>query len=142
MLGNVTGAIVNVDEFRVHANQDGTVDKTRTDLYLHLVDRDDNSILEVDQVLRLVDQNTEKLDGLFKEFNVLDTQPGTQLALTSVKTATTTFWLTASSLFLLLLLLLCLSLCINQRQTYQRKLKAATTTAYGNIIFNILYKKF
>nr|CAH7762920.1 unnamed protein product [Callosobruchus chinensis] len=66
VLGNVTGAIVNVDEFRVHANHDGTVDKTRTDLYLHLVDRNDNSILEVEEVLRLVDQNTEKLDPLFK----------------------------------------------------------------------------
>lgn len=57
---------MNVDEFRVHANHDGTVDKTRTDLYLHLVDRRDNSILEVADVLRLVDQNTEKLDSLFK----------------------------------------------------------------------------
>ena len=57
---------MNVDEFRVHANHDGTIDKTRTDLYLHLVDRRDNSIIEVDEVLRLVDQNTEKLDGLFK----------------------------------------------------------------------------
>lgn len=66
ILGNVTGAIVNVDEFRVHANQDGSVDKTRTDLYLHLVDREDNSILEVDEVLKLVDQNTEKLNNLFK----------------------------------------------------------------------------
>lgn len=66
ILGNVTGAIVNVDEFRVHANHDGSIDKTRTDLYLHLVDRRDNSIIEVDEVLRLVDQNTEKLDGLFK----------------------------------------------------------------------------
>lgn len=65
-LGNVTGAIVNIDEFRVHANHDGTIDKTRTDLYLHLVDRRDNSIIEVDEVLRLVDQNTEKLDELFK----------------------------------------------------------------------------
>lgn len=137
----MTGAIVNIDEFRIHANQDGTVDKTRTDLYLHLVDRDDNSILEVDQVLRLVDQNTEKLDDLFKEFNVLDTQPGAQLALTSVKAATTTFWLTASSLFLFLLLLLCLSLCINQRQTYQRKLKAATATAYGKRTKKIIFYK-
>ncbi|KAJ3665071.1 hypothetical protein Zmor_000585 [Zophobas morio] len=130
ILGNVTGAIVNVDEFRVHANHDGTIDKTRTDLYLHLVDRRDNSIIEVDEVLRLVDQNTEKLDGLFKEFNVLDTQPGGSLALKIAKGANTTFWLTAATLFLLLLLLLCLALCINQRQTYHRKLKAATATAY------------
>ncbi|XP_076254709.1 cadherin 88C [Rhynchophorus ferrugineus] len=131
VLGNVTGAIVNVDEFRIHANHDGTVDKTRTDLYLHLVDRQDNSILDVTDVLKLVDQNTEKLDALFKDFNVLDTQPGGSLALTSqLHTAGTTFWLSATSLFLLLLLLLCLALCINQRQTYQRKLKAATATAY------------
>lgn len=133
VLGNVTGAIVNVDEFRVHANHDGTIDKTRTDLYLHLVNRKDNSILEVDEVLRLVDQNTEKLDSLFKEFNVLDTQPGGTLALKAIKTQSTTFWLTASSLFLLLLLMLCLALCINQRQTYHRKLKAATATAYGKL---------
>ncbi|KAJ8911026.1 hypothetical protein NQ315_016595 [Exocentrus adspersus] len=133
VLGNVTGAIVNIDEFRVHANHDGTIDKTRTDLYLHLVNRKDNSILEVDEVLRLVDQNTEKLDNLFKEFNVLDTQPGGSLALKSqMQNVNATFWLTASCLFLFLLLLLCLALCINQRQAYHRKLKAATATAYAN----------
>lgn len=63
---------------------------------------------------------------------MLDTQPGGPLALNSTRSAETTFWLTASSLFLLLLLLLCLALCINQRQTYHRKLKAATAMAYGN----------
>ncbi|GLV38052.1 Cadherin 88C [Carabus blaptoides fortunei] len=130
VLGNVTGAIVNVDEFRVHVNHDGTIDKTRTDLYLHLVDKHDHSILEVPDVLKLVDQNTEKLDGLFKEFNVLDTQPGGPQALSIAAGSSVTFWLTAASLFLALLLFLCLALCVSQRQTYQRKLKAATTTAY------------
>lgn len=68
-----------------------------------------------------------------QDFNVLDTQPGGTLALKAqLQTVSTTFWLTASCLFLLLLLLLCLALCINQRQTYHRKLKAATATAYGN----------
>lgn len=138
-MGNVTGAIVNVDEFRIHTSHDGSVDKTRTDLYLHFVNRKDNSILEVDDVLKLIDQNTEKLDNLFKEFNVLDTQPGS-LALTSIQTTNTTFWLTAASLFLLLLLLLCLALCVNQRQSYQRKLKAATATAYGTFfLFSLIF---
>ncbi|KAF5304330.1 hypothetical protein FQA39_LY09709 [Lamprigera yunnana] len=131
VLGNVTGAIVNVDELKVHANHDGSVDKTRTDVYLHLVNKKDNSILEVEEVLKLVDQNTEKLDYLFKEFNVLDTQPGTSLALKTSIAADSIFWLTSMSLFLLLLFLLCLALCVNQRYTYQRKLKAATATAYG-----------
>lgn len=65
-ISNVTGAIVNVDEFKVHENKDGSVDKTKTDLYLHLVNREDNSIIEVNEVLRLIDQNVEKLDDLFK----------------------------------------------------------------------------
>lgn len=65
-LSNVTDAIVNVDDFKVHENKDGSVDKTKTDLYMHLVDPIDNSILEVDEVLRLIDQNIEKLDYLFK----------------------------------------------------------------------------
>lgn len=142
VLENVTGAIVNVDEFRVHVNRDGTVDKTRTDLYMHLVDRLDNSILEVEDVLKLVDENTELLDELFKEFNVLDTQPGgtndgsglgrdgRALGI-SEASAGVTLWLTAGCLFLATLLLLCLALCLSQRHAYQRKLKAATTTAYG-----------
>lgn len=62
----MTGAIVNVDDFKIHENKDGSVDKTKTDLYVHLVDRKDNSILEVLDVLRMIDQNVEKLDGLFK----------------------------------------------------------------------------
>jgi hypothetical protein len=66
VLGNVTGAIINVDEFKVHENQDGSVDKTRTDLYLHFVDRRDHSIMEVSRVLHLIDLNIERLDKLFK----------------------------------------------------------------------------
>lgn len=66
VLGNVTNAIVNIDDFKIHENKDGSVDKTKTDLYLHLVDKTDNSILEVADVLKLVDQNIEKLDELFK----------------------------------------------------------------------------
>lgn len=65
VLSNVTDAIVNVDDFKVHENRDGSVDKTKTDLYMHLVDRQ-NSILEVSAVLSLIDQNIEILDGLFK----------------------------------------------------------------------------
>jgi hypothetical protein len=65
-LSNVTDAIVNIDDFKTHENKDGSVDKTKTDLYLHLVDKRDNSIYDVADVLRLVDQNIEQLDTLFK----------------------------------------------------------------------------
>ena len=65
-LGNVTGAIVNVDAYRVHETTIGTVDQTKTDLFLHLVDRQDNSVLEVHQVLAALDKNVNNLDSLFK----------------------------------------------------------------------------
>jgi hypothetical protein len=65
-LGNITGSIVNVDELKVHSNEDGQLDKTRTDAYLHFVNAKDNSVMEVDFVLRLIDANIESLDQLFK----------------------------------------------------------------------------
>lgn len=65
-LARVTESVVNVDDLRVHENKDGSVDNTKTDLYLHLVNAQDHSVLEVDQVLKLVDKNIEQLDELFK----------------------------------------------------------------------------
>lgn len=62
----MTNSIVNIDDFKIHENKDGSVDKTKTDLYLHLVNKKDNSIIEVSDVLRMVDENIEKLDDLFK----------------------------------------------------------------------------
>ena len=69
ILGNITKSIVNVDEFKVHLNEEGLADKTRTDVYLHFVNEADNSILEVETVLRLIDANIESLDQLFKVFS-------------------------------------------------------------------------
>lgn len=68
---------------------------------------------------------------LIQEFNVLDTQPAGSLPLKVPLESDTTFWLIATTLFLSILLLLSFALCVNQRMTYQRKLKAATATAYG-----------
>lgn len=65
-LARVTDSVVNVDDLRVHENKDGSVDNTKTDLYLHLVNGEDHSVLEVEQVLKLVDKNIEQLDDLFK----------------------------------------------------------------------------
>ncbi|KAG7212887.1 hypothetical protein KM043_002239 [Ampulex compressa] len=131
ILGNVTGAIVNVDEYKIHENQDGSVDRTKTDLYLHLVNRRDNSILEVSEVLELVDRNIEKLDNLFKEFNVLDTQPAQSQPITQFEQAATTFWLLTLTLFLGALLILCIVLCLSQRASFKRQLKAANASQFG-----------
>ncbi|XP_011144581.1 cadherin-23 [Harpegnathos saltator] len=131
VLGNVTSAIINVDEYKVHENQDGSVDRTKTDLYLHLVNRRDNSILEVSEVLELVDRNIEKLDNLFKEFNVLDTQPAKTQPIVQYEQAGTTFWLLTLTLFLGALLILCVTLYLSQRASFRRQLKAANASPFG-----------
>lgn len=128
----VTDAIVNVDEFKVHENKDGSVDNTKTDLYLHFVNRNDNSVIDVHHVLNMVDQNIEKLDGLFKEFDVLDTQPAEASALKSRSSSAQAMWLLGVIVFLAIMLLLVLSLCFSQRSRYKRAIKAATTTAFGS----------
>nr|CAD7259199.1 unnamed protein product [Timema shepardi] len=132
VLGNVTGAIVNVDEFKVHENQDGSVDKTKTDLYLHFVNQRDNSIMEVMDVLRLVDQEIERLDPLFKDFNVLDTQPAEAQDLKNDAESLMLMWLVGTTVFLGLMLILLISICLSQKYKYQRQLKAATVAAFGS----------
>ncbi|XP_046672662.1 cadherin-23 isoform X2 [Homalodisca vitripennis] len=134
VLGNVTGAIVNVDEVKVHETMDGRVDKTRSDLYLHFVDRSDHSIMDVSRVLRVVDQSIEHLDSLFKEFNVLDTQAAEAVALVHARTPDSVvwLWLVGTTVFLGLMLVVVISICLSQRASYKRQLKAATITAFGS----------
>ena len=134
MLGNITGSIVNVDELKVHTSGDGQVDKTRTDVYLHFVNMEDNSILEVDSVLRLIDTNVESLDQLFKDFNVLDTAPAEPIGnlLTSSPQTFSLLWAGGTAVFLAMILFLVLGLCLSQRLILMRKLKAASVSAFGS----------
>ncbi|CAG9578961.1 unnamed protein product [Danaus chrysippus] len=132
-LARVTESVVNIDDLRVHENKDGSVDNTKTDLYLHLVNSGDHSVLEVDQVLKIVDKNIEHLDDLFKEFNVLDTQPAEFQPLTSdtLSSQQTVFWLVWVAGILSAMLAITVIMCLSQRADYTRRLKAATT-AYSS----------
>ena len=136
MLGNITKSIVNVDELRAHSNGDGQVDKTKTDVYMHLVNPVDNSVLEVDAVLRMIDTNVESLDQLFKDFNVLDTSAaepsGGRNALASTPQHFPLLWAGGTAVFLAMILFLVLGLCVSQRLVLMRKLKAASATAFGS----------
>ncbi|EFX87616.1 hypothetical protein DAPPUDRAFT_235424 [Daphnia pulex] len=134
-LGNITGSIVNVDELKVHSNEDGQLDKTRTDAYLHFVNAKDNSVMEVDFVLRLIDANIESLDQLllrYIDYNVLDTSAAEPLgdALTSVPKNFSLLWASGTAVFLAMILVL--GLCVSQRLVLMRKLKSASVTAFGS----------
>ena len=95
LLAGITNSIVNVDQIKVsvptykrlyeyikimlkllkvHENTDGSVDKTKTDVLLHFVNAEDNTIVEARDVIQTLDYNTEQLDPFFKEYNVLQTE--------------------------------------------------------------------
>ena len=137
----MTKSIVNVDYFKVHENKDGTVDKTKTDLYLHLVNKNDNSVITSSEVLRLVDQNIEQLDELFKEFNVLDTQSEALVLKAEFGDRTqVVIWLGMVNFVTGVLLIIVTSYCLSQRKKYRRQLKAARVNAYGKFFEFYLQK--
>ncbi|CAG2101538.1 unnamed protein product [Medioppia subpectinata] len=132
VLANITGATVNIDSYKIHENRDGSVDQKKTDLYLHFVNRDDNSILEVNDVLSLIDKNLEYLDELYKEFNVLVTEPTQSLEYFLEWEDQLKACLLGTTAFLALLLILVICLCLNQKSRYERQLKAATVPVFGS----------
>ncbi|XP_022239300.1 cadherin-23-like [Limulus polyphemus] len=103
----------------------------RSDLYLHFINRKDNSIMDVDTVLSLIDKNNDYLDELFKEFNVLYSEAAKSTSLLDGADDQMKVWLIGLAVFLVIMLVLVLSLCVTQRSRYERQLKAATATAFG-----------
>lgn len=108
------------------------MDKTKTDLYMHLVEKDDNSIYEVSEVLHVIDANIESLDDLFKDLNVLDTQPAeSELLVANPTQGPILVWLVFINLFLATLLVVTISLCASQRRNYKRQLRAAKIDVFS-----------
>lgn len=133
VLANITGAIVNVDSYKYHETFDGNVDKRKTDLYLHFVNTKDNSIMEVNSVLMLIDKNQEYLVELYKEFNVLLSEPAVYQEELKTWEDQLKSCLIGSTAFLALLLMVVTCLCLSQRVSYERQLKAARTTTITSL---------
>ncbi|XP_076365612.1 cadherin-23-like isoform X2 [Tachypleus tridentatus] len=132
LLANITGAVVNVDECKFHENPDGSIEKKKSDLYLHFVNQRNNSIMDVDTVLSLIDKNSEFLDELFKEFKVLYTQAVKSGSLLNVTDARIKICLIGVVTVLAITLIVVISICITQRCRYERQLNATTTAAFDS----------
>ena len=136
-MSQATGAIVNVDHLKVHVNAaDGSVDKTKTDILLHFVHPDNNTVMEVADTLKAIDLKAVELDAFFKEFNVLLTEEGSEAAgLTALRLHQTSqtviiFWLLGACAFVVVLLCVTVCACLTQRARYARQLKAVTARAF------------
>ncbi|KAL2082877.1 hypothetical protein ACEWY4_020650 [Coilia grayii] len=75
LLSNITGAIVNTDDVQYHVTKKGRVEFDRTDVLIHVVNKQTNRILDVERVIQMIDENQEQLRNLFRNYNVMDVQP-------------------------------------------------------------------
>lgn len=71
--------------------------------------------MEVNNVLLLIDKNIDYLDDLYKEFNVLVSEPTTMAEPFMEWEDQLKAGLAGTSAFLFLLLILVISLCLNQK---------------------------
>ncbi|XP_038600145.1 cadherin-23 isoform X1 [Tachyglossus aculeatus] len=123
LLSNITGAIVNTDDVQFHVDKKGRVNFAQTELLIHVVNRDTNRILDVERVIRMIDENKEQLRNLFRNYNVLDVQPATSSRAPEDLSA---LQMAIILLALLLLLTAVLFIAMNwyYRTVHKRKLKA------------------
>ncbi|GAB6026551.1 hypothetical protein CHUAL_012969 [Chamberlinius hualienensis] len=131
-LSNITDAIINIDSYKFHENSDGSVDGTKTDVYMHFVHKPTNSILDVKSVTKLVDQHIRDLNELFQEYNVIEAKPAVASDLNASSEEILIAWLIGSSTCLAVLFVVAISVCVTQRRRYQRQIKAATVLAFGS----------
>ncbi|XP_038600149.1 cadherin-23 isoform X5 [Tachyglossus aculeatus] len=131
LLSNITGAIVNTDDVQFHVDKKGRVNFAQTELLIHVVNRDTNRILDVERVIRMIDENKEQLRNLFRNYNVLDVQPATSSRAPEDLSA---LQMAIILLALLLLLTAVLFIAMNwyYRTVHKRKLKAIVAGSTGN----------
>jgi PREDICTED: similar to cad88C CG3389-PA len=79
------------------------------------VDPFDNSIIDVNNVLKLIDKNIDYLDQLYKDFNVLLSEPAKRHLELLTFDDQIKACLISTTAFLSLLLMLVTCLCLNQK---------------------------
>ncbi|KAG7230099.1 hypothetical protein INR49_009819 [Caranx melampygus] len=131
LLSNITGAIVNLDDIQFHVDKKGRVNYAQTDMLIHVVNNQTNTILDVERVIQMIDENKEQLRNLFRKYNVVDVQPAVTDKLPDDIT-------TLQLVIIILAVLLCLAGILfvtmnwHYRRVHQRKLKAIVAGSTGN----------
>ncbi|XP_075932650.1 cadherin-23 isoform X2 [Anarhichas minor] len=131
LLSNITGAIVNLDDIQFHVDKKGRVSYDQTDMLIHVVNNQSNTILDVARVIQMIDENKEQLRNLFRKHTVVDVQPAVSDKLPDDIT-------TLQLVIIILAVLLCsagilfVTMNWHYHRVHQRKLKAIVAGSAGN----------
>ncbi|MEQ2285817.1 Cadherin-23, partial [Ameca splendens] len=114
-----------------HVDKKGRVSYAQTDMLIHVVNNQTNTILDVERVIQMIDENKEQLRSLFRTYNVVDVQPAIGDELPDDIS-------TLQLVIIILAVLLCLTGILfvtmnwHYRRVHQRKLKAIVAGSAGN----------
>lgn len=98
---------------------------------MHFVDPS-GKIMDVDTVINLIDQTYDRLESVFKDYNIIEVQRAVAREPLTNETTVLKAMLIGITLGLLLLLVVSLALFCSQRKRYTRKLRAATALAFSS----------
>ncbi|XP_075247126.1 cadherin-23-like [Convolutriloba macropyga] len=70
-LNDIIGDVeVTVDEIAVHVNSDGSLDESKTDLYIHAIRDNTSQIVEASELIERMEQSQDKVSRLKTDFDV------------------------------------------------------------------------
>lgn len=78
-LRNVTQQVIVIDDIRFHIHEQDGLQRDMTDMFVHAVDEETNSILMPKDVLKSVDSNYEHLSLYYEEAGIHTIQPATDI---------------------------------------------------------------
>ena len=65
-----SGSQVYIDDVAIHVKSDGSLDETKTDLYIHCIENGTNQVMDVNEILTSLDNNRESIDQLWSQNKV------------------------------------------------------------------------
>ncbi|GAV03230.1 hypothetical protein RvY_13685-2 [Ramazzottius varieornatus] len=131
VLSNITGATVNIDDVVTHIDETGSPNERLSDVLMHFVDPS-GMIMDTDLVINLIDQMYDRLESVFKDYNIIEVQRAVAREPSTNETTVLKGMIVGITLGLLLLLMVSIGLFCSQRRRYTRKLRAATALAYSS----------
>ncbi|XP_060593837.1 cadherin-23-like [Ruditapes philippinarum] len=123
---DVTGYKFVYDWLEDHKTPDGRVETFKTDIYFHVVDKQTDRVLSADEAIKIIDGDYEKLLQAMQQFSVLQVVSSLQTNPGEDDSIKTVYILAAIIAVLALTVAIIIYVSLTTRNTYKRKLKAAT----------------
>ncbi|CAB4068010.1 Cadherin-87A [Lepeophtheirus salmonis] len=77
-LSNITENTVLVSDIRYHVTEDNRLTRDMTDMYLSVVNKNENMIVHPDEIIKIADENYDYLNSYYEEAGIVSILPASQ----------------------------------------------------------------